>query len=511
MTNSWVSRLVEAALDHSVVRAVQTDTFQVVFCVFVFATVLACLDFVTRRRLDAGILKPLGPVAFADQVFSRFPVHVAGGAITALQQFQKMLVLINAIPALLVLALPFRMDWIASEIAAQRGFLLTPRVRDGIAAFETQVLYVLLGYLVVGVLLGGSRHLYNAGRAATGHRQTVQFSAAGVMSLAASVFFIILMFQQAAIFQTFFSPEGESNFGFQLAYNATIGSVEQNLYSQLLLSPVYSLAASAVLAPIAFVLTLGIYIFIRGASEELRARRRKLRESLRRILAPVAPGIVLSFLLTVYAVSLIDFTGETQDLFPTPGFLFLNAVCDAFTIAVTLQIMRRIYTISRQMTADKTLSNSVVLVAKATPWIVLDLLISAALAIAVLVYGGAGAGTEFTVREASFVLFGLSPDGSRFAFNASFWAMHTTFLPTLVFLAALLVAILTIPLMAIRAFYTRCFGLADRALMVADIVAFLLGGSIAVNLGLMWLFNAFKDFDPELYIAVVNNIVGGLL
>ena len=501
------TRVTEAALGNPAVQAAQTDTFHVFLAIFLLATGLGALDLLHRRRLAGENGATLGPVAFANQLFSRFPLHVAGGAVTVLHYFQSLLIAINAFLGVLVLALPFSMNWIATQIAQQRGFLLTPRVRDGIDAFENQVLYVLLGYVVVGALLGVARAVFRGARFKEAP-SPIALGAAGIASIAAVGLFVFLLFRQVVIFQTFFAPDGEANFGLQLAYNATIGTVGQNLYSQLLLAPVYAYAASAFIALIAFASGIVIFLIAPGRTNEASERRARLRRTFAGHLGPVAPGIVVSFLLTVASVSLIEYSGGVQDIYPTPAFLLLNAICDSITITVTLLIMRRIYQASRDLTAAGKSGVGASLLTRAMPWILLDLLISAVLAVTVLAVGAAEAGQAFSVRDAVYVLFGLAPDAPRLAFNASFWVMHTTFLPTLIILAAMFVALLMVPFLWLRALYTRIFGLGDRLLLAADVVAFLFGGSLAANFGLLWLLNVFEDFNADAYVAGVQILVG---
>lgn len=512
MGDRFFDRLRDAAANNNLVLASQTDTFQVLLGVLVVAIGLATLDYAGRRRAvlaAGGGDNSLSVFQHASAMFRRFPVHVAGGSIAALRGFQRLLVFVNVFIGALAVTLPFTLERTAQEIAKVQGFLFPPRVMDGIAAFEREVLLVLIGYAVFGVLLRFSRSLYVAH--GSGERDSrLQLAIAGMAAFAAVVLFFALMAKQWMMFQTFFDPEGDANFGFLLAYNATTGTMEQNLLGQLLLAPIYSFAASAFIAPVAFAGSVAVFATARGSDKAASERRKRSRGRLASFLGPVAPGMVVSALLTVWSVSLSDISGGSQDIFPTPAFLFLNAVCDALTIAVTLSVIRRIFNMSRASRFDGSIRSGLGLVVRGTPWVILDLAVSAMLAVAVLVYGGAEAGMEFTWREAAFVLFGLSPDGSRLALNASFWAMHTTFIPTLIFLSALAVALFTIPIMAFRNLYARWFGDADRLLMAVDIVAFVFGGSIAINLGLMWILNIFGDFNFALYQQAVYIIVDTL-
>ena len=70
--------------------------------------------------------------------------------------------------------------------------------------------------------------------------------------------------------------------------------------------------------------------------------------------------------------------------------------------------------------------------------VVVDLLIAASLAVIGTMVSLSGTQWEVTFKESLFVLFGLTPDGGKVNFNEVFWLMHSTFLPTIFYLAILL-------------------------------------------------------------------------
>lgn len=73
-------------------------------------------------------------------------------------------------------------------------------------------------------------------------------------------------------------------------------------------------------------------------------------------------------------------------------------------------------------------------------FIVLDILVAGTLAFYSLFLGLYSTPYKLNMLEVSNILFGISPDGTSWEFGSFFWAMHTTFIPTLIYLTALFLA-----------------------------------------------------------------------
>lgn len=73
-------------------------------------------------------------------------------------------------------------------------------------------------------------------------------------------------------------------------------------------------------------------------------------------------------------------------------------------------------------------------------YLLLATVVAAAFAAGSLFFGLAGSADALTIRQVLWVLVGRTPDGSDLELGPLFWAMHTTFIPLLVLVVALLAA-----------------------------------------------------------------------
>jgi hypothetical protein len=136
-------------------------------------------------------------------------------------------------------------------------------------------------------------------------------------------------------------------------------------------------------------------------------------------------SIGLSFSLTFAALFVGHHVNPHAWVPQTGQMIASNVVFDGLTVVVTLLVL------------ENSVGSQVVFPIPAA--IFLDLILGALFACASL-----GLGLAFTDRQLSFLslgwtLIGHSQDGSHWEFGPYFWAMHTTFLPTLVYLALVLV------------------------------------------------------------------------
>ncbi|WP_289054192.1 hypothetical protein [Carboxylicivirga marina] len=98
---------------------------------------------------------------------------------------------------------------------------------------------------------------------------------------------------------------------------------------------------------------------------------------------------------------------------------FVNIIMDTVTIIVTLNILKRV------------ISGKIRLFYA----ICLDLILSALFACSSLYLGLVGSSNAVSIKETAFILLGKDKFGSDFYFDAYFWVMHTSFIPTILFLS----------------------------------------------------------------------------
>lgn len=108
------------------------------------------------------------------------------------------------------------------------------------------------------------------------------------------------------------------------------------------------------------------------------------------------------------------------------GQVFLsNIIFDLLTVYITYFILKR------------AINNIQFLLL----FITFDIIMSACFSIYSIYFGLLGTEQSINLLEATHMLIGLSPDGSLWQFGSYFWAMHTTFIPTLIYLSVLVLMI----------------------------------------------------------------------
>lgn len=105
----------------------------------------------------------------------------------------------------------------------------------------------------------------------------------------------------------------------------------------------------------------------------------------------------------------------------TLQMLFSNVVCDGLTMLATVLILGAAVGPKRRFPVPVA--------------ILLDLALAVVLACASLWCGLVRTENALSVTQVARVLIGQSPSGTQFQFGPYFWAMHTTFLPTLLYLS----------------------------------------------------------------------------
>jgi hypothetical protein len=147
-------------------------------------------------------------------------------------------------------------------------------------------------------------------------------------------------------------------------------------------------------------------------------------ETMRRLIL-FALGVAAGFTATFIALLVGHVADPVAPVPQTFQMLASNVLIDGLTMVVTFSILS--WAVERGWLFSIPLA------------VFLDLLAAAVLACCSLYFALVGTEHALSVHEVLNVLVAHSPDGSRVELSPYFWTMHTTFLPTLAYLALILV------------------------------------------------------------------------
>ncbi len=154
--------------------------------------------------------------------------------------------------------------------------------------------------------------------------------------------------------------------------------------------------------------------------------------------AAVTVGFAVAASVVVTAIALlIGSLAEPAAPIPRNVQLFLvNVLCDGVTLALTFFIL------GGAVDAVIEASDHRVIRAKypIPVAIALDTIVAGVLACLSLYLGLLGSEHALTLRETTRVLVARAPSGGTYEFGPYFWAMHTTFIPTLMYLTTIALA-----------------------------------------------------------------------
>ncbi len=134
-------------------------------------------------------------------------------------------------------------------------------------------------------------------------------------------------------------------------------------------------------------------------------------------------SISASFLLTLCALAIGHAATPDAWVPQTLQMLIANVIFDGLTVLATYVIL------SRAIGPQRKYSIPVA--------VVLDVVVAALFASASLWFGLLGTEHALSVKQTLWVLIAKSPEGTGIHLGPYFWAMHTTFLPTLFYLAVI--------------------------------------------------------------------------
>lgn len=135
-------------------------------------------------------------------------------------------------------------------------------------------------------------------------------------------------------------------------------------------------------------------------------------------------GVASGFTVTLLAMSFGHVAVPSAYVPQTLQMLISNMMFDGLTMAVTFAVL------SRALSKEGMLRLPIA--------ILLDVLIAGVFASSSLYFGLAFTDNALNAQETLYVLFARSADNSHFEFSPYFWTMHTTFIPTLLYLLLIL-------------------------------------------------------------------------
>ena len=146
------------------------------------------------------------------------------------------------------------------------------------------------------------------------------------------------------------------------------------------------------------------------------------------VFPPLVFGTCCSFPLTLLSLFIGKLASPDGWIPQTLQMLFSNVLCDGITIAATFWLL------ALAVEPRKKLPIPIA--------VVLDIIVAALLACASLYFGLVGTDHALSIGQVLRVLVALSPESSGFETGPCFWAMYTTFIPTLIYASIILMCYL---------------------------------------------------------------------
>lgn len=135
-------------------------------------------------------------------------------------------------------------------------------------------------------------------------------------------------------------------------------------------------------------------------------------------------GVACGFSVTLVAMSVGHLVEPSANVPQTLQMLISNVMFDGLTMAVTFAILS--WAVSKKGLWRLPIA------------ILLDIIVAAAFAGGSLYFGLIFTDKALTIQDVLFILIARSTDNSHFEFAPYFWIMHTTFIPTVLYLSLIL-------------------------------------------------------------------------
>jgi len=183
------------------------------------------------------------------------------------------------------------------------------------------------------------------------------------------------------------------------------------------LETVYATLAMILLLPVSWLFIFTPVMFACSVLDETSVYRRSWKVT---FFIFFSMGVASSFSITLLALLSGHVVHPDVWVPQTAQMLISNVVCDGFTLVATFWILG--WAVSKR---------GLLRIPKA---ILLDILVAGLLACCSLYFGLVFTKHGLSVWEVLRVLIGKSPERSGLEFGPYFWAMHTTFIPTVLYL-----------------------------------------------------------------------------
>lgn len=317
-----------------------------------------------------------------------------------------------------------------------------------------------------------------------------------IASSAATFVIFFLSLAYAYLVYEFLLSDGR---GERLLYASMHAGGWRALVSQVLLAPFYISVLNVALPFVLFVIGL-IAQATAGVTGGLSlANVRTTFALFMRWAGSFIAGATVSFLVTIL-ILMVSEPATREALFPTPQLLFWNAICDGLTLAVTMAALTLIY-IQPSLIAR---------LAIAIPVIAADLIAAAALACGALYLGLQGTANAVTLNETLYILAGLDKTGEHITLDAYFFVMHTTFIPTLLYIGFIVLAFVAALSASILFFVQQVAGAGFASRGVEFALTWIMG-SATFAAAWQWLtsFNSasWRDFAATYLIGPVQQML----
>lgn len=207
---------------------------------------------------------------------------------------------------------------------------------------------------------------------------------------------------------------------------AGIASLSTDLIVNEDLTTTIAVALSAMCAPLYVMLS---YVIITSYSRLVPAPKASMKRPMD-TQASFSVGVGVSVLLSLSAMLLGQVASPEQHVPKTVPMLLANLICDGATVVVTLRL------IAWAVSVEEPCQRRII------AFVILDLLFAAAFAVAALYFGTIGSAGSLSLGEVLNVLVARSPDGSQWTIGPYFWVMHTTFIPTAIYMSLIAAAVL---------------------------------------------------------------------
>lgn len=489
---------------HPLYELLQRNTFQLTTYIFIVMSALALVGIGGQKlKLASGFRGSM------QVIVQEMPVSVIRGGRRVLEVLFLVTRWLGGLLGVTALALPFFLDWMIGKVYQLHGEVMPAIMVDAVASLEEGLLFRLVLYFVAGlvwfwaIMKIADESDKNSGKV---------FPLLALV--AASLGLIALLVWQFRDFWQFFWPADQIGQGEgYLLFNFSVSGSDLPvmLMSQVYLAPLYIFALSTFIVPALFF----AYIFIPYIAKRSEAESSAL---IKRVIGPLlaAPSVILaSILLTIVAVGIGNARADADAFMLSPVFVLVNAAGDGLTLLMTAWIVGRIYKRVRTEVLGKSPFHAIwpalMVALYSLPLIFLDLAFSALLAVVTVVISVDTTGTSYSLREVLYILVGLSKSGAHWEMGGLFFAMHTTFAPTFVFLASLALSLVLLPLLLVRIVYGQLLAAAEWFVFVLDIFNLILIPGVSLGLGYEFAKWLFVDLTQGARFELAHELVGRVM